>query len=71
MNEQFNLQRVLHLSGNPYESKKSYDKIINDIYWKFENNPPFTYQNFRRDISDICISIQDSVYGKLKKNERR
>lgn len=66
MDEQFNLQRVLHLSGNPYESKKSYDEIMENIYWKFENNPPFTYENFRRGISNICISIQDSIYGSYK-----
>lgn len=63
------LQRVLNLSGNPYENKKSYDKIMDDIYWTFESNPIFTFE-FRREIIHTNISISDSVYEKVK-NERR
>lgn len=70
MSEQLNLlnlQRVLHLSGNPYESEKSYDKIMDDIYWTFESNPLFAFE-FRRDIINVNISISDSIYEKVKKN---
>ena len=64
-NKQFNLQEVLYLSGNPYESQKSYDKTMGDIYWAFESNPLFSFQ-FRRDIIRTNISISDSVYERIK-----
>lgn len=68
-NKEFNLQKVLHLSGNPYESQKSYDKIMDDIYYAFEGKPPFSFE-FRREIIHSNTSISDSIYEKVK-NERR
>ena len=66
MDKNFNLQKVLYLSGNHYESQKSYDKIMDNIYWTFEGYHPFTLENFRREIVHTNISISDSVYGKIK-----